>query len=278
MRATAYLPLWSRRQRLAALFTSLLLTTGLQTQAAPLSVVNPGFEDITGEFVFNEFTFGAQNGWALYDPANVTNGGAGPVFYIGTLTPFEPDPIGAPGVYTNITNGASEGARVGIAFNSSGSGSSGEYGFQQTLTETLAPNTRYTLAVDVINIASGTARSGDFFDLDGFPGYRIDLLAGGVVIAQDVNTLAGSISEGSFSTSNFEFTTDGSPLAPGQNLGIRLVNLNLVDPLAPTAHLEVDFDNVRLSAVSVPLPPMLPALILGCVVFFSGRRRTARLD
>lgn len=264
------------RQPLVGLVASLLLAAGPLAVAAPLNVVNPGFEDITGEAVFNEFTFGAQNGWELYDPSNVTNGGAGPVFYIGTLTPFEPDPVGAPGVYTNITDGAPEGARVGIAFNFTSGGGTGEYGFQQSLVETLAPNTRYTLAVDVINIASGTALSGQFFNLEGFPGYRIDLLAGGVVIAQDLNSLAGSIGEGSFATSTFEFTTDGSPIVPGQNLGIRLVNLNLVDPLAPEANLEVDFDNVRLSAVSVPLPPILPAMALGCVGLFAGGRRAAR--
>ncbi len=31
------------------------------------------------------------------------------------------------------------------------------------------------------------------------------------------------------------------------DLGVRLVNLNQIDPLAPAADLEVDFDNVRLS-------------------------------
>lgn len=256
----------------AAALASAILGVSLTAEAAPLNVVNPGFEDISGEFVFNEFTFGALNGWDLYDPDNITNGGSGPLFYIGTLTPFETDPIGQPGVYTNITDGAPEGARVGIAFNFAASGGTGEYGFQQTLTDTLASNTRYRLEVDVINITSGTARSGDFFNLQGFPGYRIELLAGGQTIAADLNSLAGSIAEGSFGVSVIEFTTDSTPVLPGQNLGIRLVNLNLVDPLAPTADLEVDFDNVRLSAVSVPLPPMLPAMALVCVALITRRR------
>ena len=56
--------------------------------AAPVAVTNPGFEDISGETPFNEFTFGPLNGWNLYDPENITSGGAGATFFIGTLTPY----------------------------------------------------------------------------------------------------------------------------------------------------------------------------------------------
>ncbi|CAN0418150.1 unnamed protein product, partial [Phaeothamnion confervicola] len=153
------------------------------------------------------------------------------------------------------------------------SGGVGEYGFQQTLAATLAANTRYTLEVDIINIASGTSSSGDFFDLSGFPGYRVDLLAGGVVIAQDLNSLAGTLADGEVGTSTLEFTTDSNPLAAGQNLAIRLVNLNVADIAGPGADLEVDFDNVRFEAVSVPIPPMLPMLAAACVALGLRRRR-----
>jgi len=256
-----------------SLAAAVLLAAAGAAPAAPLAVVNPGFEDIAGEFVFNEFTFGPQNGWEVYDPASITNGGAGNTFYIGTLTPFEADPVGAPGVYTNIPNGAPQGQRVGIAFNFANGGGLGEYGFQQTLTASLAANTRYTLAVEVINIASGTARSGDFFDLSGFPGYRIELLAGGNVVAADINSLAGSLADGAVATSTVVFTTPGGGIAPGQHLAIRLVNLNVVDANALAADLEVDFDNVRLDAVSVPLPPMWPALAAACAGLLLRRRR-----
>ncbi len=33
-----------------------------------INVVNPSFEDISGEKPVNEFTFGPLNGWQLYDP------------------------------------------------------------------------------------------------------------------------------------------------------------------------------------------------------------------
>jgi hypothetical protein len=118
----------------------------------------------------------------------------------------------------------------------------------------LQANTRYTLEVEIGNIASGTALNGQFFNLDGFPGYRVDLLAGGVVIASDNNSLAGNILEGEWGTSLLSFETNSSHLQLGQTLGIRLVNLNVVDPSAPFADLEVDFDHVRLSAIAVPEP------------------------
>ena len=101
------------RYFLVALGASLLADAPL---AAPLLVVNPGFEDVSGETPINEFTFGPLSGWDLYDPLSVTTGGEGPTYFIGTLTPFEPDPIGSAGVYAFFPAGAPEGLRVGIAF------------------------------------------------------------------------------------------------------------------------------------------------------------------
>ncbi len=210
-----------------------------------------------------------MNGWDLYDPGAITGGGAGGTFFIGTLTPTAP---------TFFTSGAPEGQRVGIAFNYFGSGGLGEYGMQQTLVETLQPNTVYSLDVEIGNIASGTAQNGTFFDISGFPGYRVDLLAGGVILAQDNNSLAGSIPEGEFAATNVSFTTGSTHAQLGQALQIRLVNLNVVDAGAPNADLEVDFDNVRLdaSAASVPEPAgfLITAVGLGAVL--CGRRRQKR--
>ena len=247
--------------------------------AVTIPVTNSGFEDISGESPFNEFTFGALNGWDLYDPGMVTDNGDGPTYFIGTLTPFEPDPGGAPGVFAFFPDGAAEGNRVGIAFNYFGSGGGGEYGLMQTLTDTLAANTMYTLQVEIGNIASGTSMSNDFFNLDGFPGYRVDLLAGGVVIAQDDNALAGTIPEGEFATSTVNFSTGPAPAHLGQPLGVRLVNLNVVDPAFPDADLEVDFDNVRLEATAVPEPAALALAALGLLAIAGvlwGRRRICR--
>lgn len=259
-------------KRLMGLVCAVLGVGGV-ADAAPLAVVNPGFEDIGGEVVFNEFTFGPPPGWSLYDPGGITAGGAGAVYFVGTLTPVEPDPLGAPGVFTNIPGGAPEGQRVAINFNFAGSGGQGEYGIEQTLTETLAANTRYTLEVDVINIASGTARSGDFFDLAGFPGYRVELRAGDALLAADLNTLAAGLDDGEVGTSVVSFTSGASPANLGQALTIRLVNLNVVDPAHPGADLEVDFDNVRLGGTPVPLPGAAPLLLSACVLVSRRRRR-----
>lgn len=259
--------------------TCLVILTVLGTNAFSqlahadlVTVINPGFEDISGESEVNEFTFGPLNGWDLYDPGNITDGGDGPTYFIGTLRPTAP---------TFFTNGAPEGERVGIAFNFFGSGDAGEYGLVQTLSETLQANNDYVLNVEIGNIASGTATNGTFFNLDGFPGYRVDLLAGGVVIAQDNNTLAGAIPEGEFATSTVTFQTGDSHAQLGQQLGIRLVNLNQVDASFPAADLEVDFDNVRLSAApSVPEPAGLiwvaaATMLLGLFIK-SGRWKLKR--
>lgn len=228
------------------------LAVGLATAhavAVPLTVDNPGFEDITGQSPVNEFTFGPPNDWELYDPNNITGGGAGGTYYVGTLTPFEPDPNNAPGVYANFPDGAPEGQRVAIAFNFEGSGNQGEYGIQQTLSATLQPNTAYRLDVEVGNIASAFAMSGQFFDLDGFPGYRVELLAGDEVLNDDNNLLAGLVLDGEFATSTVAYATGTDHDFLDEDLTIRLINLNQIDPNYPDSDLEVDFDDVRLIAI-----------------------------
>ncbi|QDT07385.1 hypothetical protein K227x_58120 [Rubripirellula lacrimiformis] len=228
-----------------------------------VTVINPSFEDIRGENFTNGFTFGPLGGWDLYDPNGITNGGAGNTYFVGTLTPAANSPF--------FPSGAADGQRVGIAFNFAGSGGQGEYGMQQTLAATLQPNTAYSLDVEIGNIASGTS-----FDLSGFPGYRVDLLAGGVVVAQDNNSLNGLIAEGDFETSNISFATTASHAQLGQALQIRLVNLNQIDAAFPTADLEVDFDFIRLRATAVPEPSSLAALLIG--IGMVARRRWRRGD
>lgn len=236
-------------KQLSILFVSIALQMwcSVSAQALSLPVVNAGFEDISGSVsVFNEFSFGAFAGWEIYDnPAGLIGNGAGNPYFVGTLQP-SPDPENS-GSFVFFDNGAPEGNRVAIAFNRSGTDGQGEYGLQQTLAGVpLGPNRRYRLQVEVGNIASGVAESGENFNLDGFPGYRVELLAGGQPIAADSNTLAGIIPEGEFLTSSISLVTNSVSAGLGLDLGIRLVNLNELDPLSPNADLEVDFDDVRL--------------------------------
>lgn len=222
--------------------------------AAVVSVQNAGFEDTTGQTTFNEFTFGVSAGWNVYDPSNITTD---PNVYIGTLQPNGTEffPVLAP-----------EGNRVAILFNSAQKGA-GEYGISQTLSTSIVADTQYTLTVRVGNITSGTAVNNVFYDLSNFPGYRIDLLVGGSVIASDNNTL--SIAEGAWGTSTVTFTT-GSSVAPDQFLGIRLVSLNAT---TGTPDNEVDFDDVQLTAVAIPEPSALIFLSCSMMAFLARRSR-----
>ncbi len=213
-----------------------------QTRADLVNVVNSGFEDTTGQTVFNEFTFGEPVGWTNYNPDGILPSSG---IFPGTLRPNGVD------FFDDL---APEGERVAILFNSTRQGE-GVYGMEQTLSTVLKSDTRYTLTVEVGNIASGFASNGTFFNLDEFPGYQVDLLAGGVVLAQDLNSL--TIPEAEFATSTVSFQTSASHAQLGQPLGIRIVNLNEIPAgfdQATSPDLEVDFDRVRLDVSAVPEP------------------------
>ncbi len=234
------------------------------SRAAPVAVINAGFEDTSGQVTFNEFTFGTPTGWVQYDPNSIIVGsGNGPDVFLGTLEPNGTD-------FFNAT--VPEGNKVAILFNRDGSTGAGEYGLEQTLGATLQANTRY----EVGNIASGTAVNAEFFNLDGFPGYRIELLAGGVVIGQDNNTLGGLIPEGEFLTSVFTVDVGAAHAQLGQDLGIRLVNLNQLTGLPSLPDLEVDFDVVHLEATALSAPGSLMIFsIMLCLI--AARRQTSDL-
>ena len=252
--------------RARAAIGALLLagTLGFTTVAQAIAITNAGFENTTGLNEVNEFFFGQPVGWNFYDPsAIVLNNGNGPGIFTGTLQPNGVD-------FFNTT--APEGDLVGILFGfgtDAASAGVGEYGIEQTLGAVLEANTAYELTVEVGNITSGTGRNGDVFDLSGFPGYRVELLAGGVVIAQDDNSLV--IPEAVFALSTVSFITGGAHAQLGQNLGIRLVNLNVAG--ATTAvDIEVDFDDVQLNATAVSAPGTLTLLALGLLAVGARKR------
>jgi hapalindole H/12-epi-hapalindole U/12-epi-fischerindole U synthase len=252
------------RQRLSvALVGFAVAFTGTTVGAAPLSIVNAGFEDTTGQNPFNEFTFGTPTGWTMHDPNLITGG---PGFFPGTLQPNNVD-------FFNGPVAAPEGSRVGILFNSQGR-DTGEYGFQQILTDTVQANTRYELSVEVGNIASGDASNGDFFNLDGFPGYRVELFAidqfmNEMELVQDIDTLI--IPEAEFALSTISVDIGVADTAIGLFLGIRLVNLNETRGVAGPPDLEVDFDDVRLSATAISEPGMAALALLGVIALGLGR-------
>lgn len=257
---------------LARSLTAAIIIAGASTvSAAPLTVVNAGFEDTTGQSVTNEFTFGTPAGWTFHDPNSILQpGGVGGGFFPGTLQPNGVDFFNGP---------APEGSKVGILFNSEGR-DAGEYGFQQILTDTVQANTRYELSVEVGNIASGNVTNGDFFNLDGFPGYRVDLFAidqfmNETILIQDLDTLI--IPEAEFALSIISIDIGAGHSAIGDSLGIRLVNLNETRGVAGPPDLEVDFDDVRLNATAISEPGVVAIGLLGLVALglgrYSGRQR-----
>ena len=228
--------------------------------SAPLTIVNAGFEDTTGQTVFNEFTFGTPVGWTLHDPNTIVGAG----FFPGTLQPNGTD-------FFNAT--APEGSRVAILFNDQGR-DAGEYGFQQILADTIQANTRYELSVEVGNIASGTASNGAPFNLNGFPGYRIDLFAidqflNETILVQDLDSLI--IPEAEFGLSTIGVDIGAGHANIGDFLGIRLVNLNETRGEAGPPDLEVDFDDVRLNATAISEPGILALCLLGVTALALGR-------
>ncbi len=200
--------------------------------------------------------------WTLYDPNGVIGGNSA----VGVI-----DPTGT----TNFPGGAPEGLNVALIFLGQNMGQ-GPVGLTQVLGATLQPNTTYLLTVEVGNIASGIGPPpcdvAGFFDLDGFPGYQVQLLAGGVMVAQDNDSLHGSIPEGEFRLSTVTLTTGATHAQMGQPLGVRLINLNVVETPADPG-IEVDFDDVQLTASpagTVPAASQWGMLAMMLVVAIAG--------
>jgi hypothetical protein len=196
----------------------------------PIAVQNPSFEAPflnAGTYVTNAVPMG----WQSYGA--IDNGSRA----VGALNPSSTQ------LYLDP---APDGRNVGVVFLLDRVGDPSYFanspaGLQQTLTDTLAPSSDYTLIVDVGNIKTDGSPQHPF-DFSGFPNYRIDLLAGGQVLASDSNMLRPA--EGRFLQSTVRYTTGAQHPQLGMPLGIRLVNLN------SAVGTEVNFDNVRLQRTS----------------------------
>ncbi|MBX7131720.1 MAG: hypothetical protein K1X67_03465 [Fimbriimonadaceae bacterium] len=218
---------------------AILVLAGIAV-AQPIPVVNHSFE---ANFAApNSFPVLVPTGWQLVDPNSIVDQ---TMDAVGVL-----NPTGS----TFFPAGAPHGSNVALIFLADNMGQ-GPVGLRQILNTNLRPVTRYTLRVEVGNIASGYGAPpfNQFFNLDGFPGYRVELRAGGVLLAQDDNSMFGLIPEGEFRTSKVTFTTGKTHPQLGQPLEIRLINRNEIDH--PSPGIEVDFDLVRLDATSAIFAP-----------------------
>jgi hypothetical protein len=113
-----------------------------------------------------------------------------------------------------------------------------EGGLAQTLVETLAANTTYTLTVDVVNDG--------YYEED--VEYKVQLLAGGDVLAEDDNGHALNTYY-LWETSTVTYNSGAAPAQLGEPLEIRL--------LAKVGTSEMNFDNVQLTA-NPPFPDRIP--------------------
>ncbi|GAA6620979.1 hypothetical protein [Scytonema sp. NUACC26] len=209
-------------------FDSVAIFTEEVKDSSSVFIDNPSFE--LPVLADRDFTLTPPPGWEIYNPNGfVLSDPASTASGIGVFNPGN----------DVFVNEATDGQNTAYIYLTEAPGS-GVVGFSQTLDTVLAANTQYTLQVDVGNAAG----SFDDIDLTGFPGYRVELLAGDTVLASEQNNIF--IQDGTFETSTVTFTATSDNLYLGQNLGIRLVNI-----LQGTG-VEVDFDNVRLSAEAIP--------------------------
>ena len=193
-----------------------------------IAIANHSFEaPPTGPGTF--LTRAAPPSWRTYGGNSIDFGGRA----IGVLNPA---------TTTLYADPVPHGSNVGVTFlldnpNNQAFFAGIEAGMEQVLAETLQLQTDYTLTVEVGNIANDQRAP---YQFGGFPGYRIDLLAGGSRIAFDNNTVAPG--EGRFLTSTVRVAIGAMHPQAGQALVVRLVNLNAA------AGIEVNFDDVRLVA------------------------------
>ena len=107
----------------------------------------------------------------------------------------------------------------------------------QVLVDVLEADTLYELSMWVGNRVGSS-----------FPAYSIQLLAGGTVIAEDLNSLAPG--DGEFLQSSLSyFASDTDPLL-GQTLEIRMGSFGV----------PANFDDVQLSATSIPEPAFISGI------------------
>jgi hypothetical protein len=156
-----------RRERLA-LATIALLVAAAASHAASIPISNASFED-PAQTTMGTFASLTPPGGSIHDPGGIT----------GPDTDFG---VGWPTGFFDYANGAEDGIQCGVVFLDLPP-DTGLAGLRHALAATLAPNTRYTFEVYV---GDPTDYSDEL--LGGFPGYRVELLAGANLVLADDDT------------------------------------------------------------------------------------------
>jgi hypothetical protein len=120
----------------------------------------------------------------------------------------------------------------------------------QVLDAVLEPNTLYSLEVELGNRTDTP-----------FPGYLVQLLAAGSLLAEDTGSLAPP--SATFATSEVTYTATIADAHLGGALEIRLVSFGI----------QTNFDDVRVTATVIPAPGMLALLGVAGLAGCSRRRR-----
>ena len=90
-------------------------TVAQAAYAAPITVLNHSFEDVSAQSQFNESYFGANTGWTIYQPSIANDDPGNNDIFLGTLNPDVSGPPAATdaGWFTAPTPG---GSQVAILF------------------------------------------------------------------------------------------------------------------------------------------------------------------
>lgn len=227
-----------------------LLSPGAPVRSPPIHLGNASFDDTPLTDGQVSVTPPGQ-GWSFNKTA-VADG--------GILNPTSASYLGAAG---NGTPTGAAGRNVAYIFNISSVAPGMEMTISQTVGAILSEGTVYDLTVAVGN------RLPDNPYGTTFGGYRIELLAGGIVIAvmeDEITPTAGTFADVSLSI----FSGDLDPSLFGESLTVRL------SQTSPLQHASTDFDNIRLTATAIPEPSTYLLLLTGAGLFFAFRLRARR--
>ncbi len=205
---------------LTSLVISLMVVSMAQALATSLYIANSDFENL------DPLSCRPDRMWSCGDiPGWVMEGDAG--------TFYAYKDANGDGIYDEYISPPSE----SVAYSNGGS-------ISQILTDVLAADHVYTLTVEAGN------RYQNYLSGRPFPGYSIELLAGGVAL--NPVTLTLPIPDyGYFETATLTYFASSDDPLLGQSLGIRLISNGI----------QVNWDNVRLSNTAVPEPATL--LLIG---------------
>jgi len=203
--------------------------------AAPLTVLNPGFESPV-----------LANG---VSSATALNWAEAPSIFALSLNPSAADMNGGL---------AAEGNNVGASVKLENSPTM----LFQSLAATLSANTTYTLTVAIGHPIPNAPPFGPPLT---YGGYQVVLSAGNTVLAQDNTSIVVPLGEYRTSTVNYT-ALPGNPL-----LGQPLV-ITLLTP-GTTTFDGVYFDDVKLDATPVPEPSAVVSIALGGLLLLRVRRK-----